>query len=67
MSLRVFHLFFITLATLLSFGFGGWSYENYQVQKTGLDLWLAIGGGAVGVALIVYGIWFVKKSKKIIV
>jgi len=66
MSLRAFHIVFIILSTLLSFGFAKWSYGNYLVQKDTTDMVLAISGGVAGVALIIYGIWFLKKMRKII-
>jgi hypothetical protein len=66
MSLRFFHIVFITLSTLLSFGFAVWLYENYRAQASAAELLGAIISGALGVGLIAYGVWFFKKSRKII-
>ena len=66
MSLRAFHIIFIIFAMLLSFGFAAWAYENYQAQKEISELLLAIAGGVTGFGLIVYEIWFFRKSRRII-
>ena len=56
MSLKFFHIVFVTCSSLLSFGFGGWS--------------LAQGGGYIvvgilaflfGIVMVVYGFWFWRK------
>jgi nitrate reductase gamma subunit len=66
MSLRAFHIVFIFLSMLLSFGFATWSYGNYQVQKDTTDLVLAVISGIAGLGLIVYGVYFLRKMRKII-
>lgn len=66
MSLRIFHLFFITLSTLLVFGCAALLYENYRAQNNPKELCFALIAGALGVGLIVYGVWFFKKTKKLI-
>lgn len=60
MSLKVFHLIFIVLSIVLSIICAVWSFAN-QVAP-------AFGAGAViaAVALLVYGVFFVKKARKII-
>ncbi len=60
MSLKAFHLVFIFLAILLSIGCAAWSYFNETAPLFG------IASAVAAVALIVYGIYFIKKSKKII-
>jgi hypothetical protein len=58
MSLKAFHLIFVTLLTSLSFGCAAWAFS---AGKT-------IGGAAgifAGILVIVYGIYFLKKLKKI--
>ncbi len=61
MSLKFFHIFFISISVLLSFGFGAWLFLN-------------AGGGSpvagtssmlVGIGLIGYGIYFLKKTKRV--
>jgi len=58
MSLKAFHLIFVTLLTSLSFGFAGWAFH------AGDPLFGTLGIIA-GILVIVYGIYFLKKLKKI--
>jgi len=61
MSLKVFHVLFISLAALLAVGCAAWSFLNQVAIAFG------IGSVAVAVALVIYGFRFVKKSRDIIV
>lgn len=66
MSLKAFHIIFITLSTLLAFGFAGWcSLMFFYGGRSILMLVLAILslGGAVG--LVCYGRYVLKKLKDI--
>ena len=65
MSLKAFHIVFITASVLLAFGFGAWSLVGYSDAGRGVDL--AFGGVsiAIGVGLIVYGRYFLKKLRNI--
>lgn len=66
MSLKMFHIFFVTISSLLALGFGGWSLKNYfDGEHAGLDLVMGIGSLVVFVALIVYGKYFLKKLKNV--
>ena len=58
MSLKAFHLIFVTLLTSLSFGCAAWAFNNGRAG------W---GCAAVvaGILVIIYGIYFFKKLKKI--
>ena len=58
MSLKAFHLIFVTLLTALSFCFAAWAFLSGK-------LFMGIAGVAVGILVIVYGIYFLKKLKKI--
>ncbi|HTX21023.1 MAG TPA: hypothetical protein VMD27_04045 [Candidatus Aquilonibacter sp.] len=58
MSLKAFHLIFVTLLTTLSFGFTAWAFAAGH-------LWFGALGTATGILVIVYGIYFLKKLKKI--
>ncbi|HAO78456.1 MAG TPA: hypothetical protein DCQ92_05665 [Verrucomicrobia subdivision 3 bacterium] len=58
MSLKAFHLIFVTLLTALSFGCAAWAFS------TGNSFWGAVGIVA-GIIVIVYGIYFLKKLKRI--
>ncbi len=65
MSLKAFHIIFITASVLLAFGFGAWSLVGYSDSGRTADL--AFGGVSVsiGVGLIVYGRYFLKKLRGI--
>jgi hypothetical protein len=66
MSLKAFHIIFITASTLLAFGFGAWSLAAYFAANGGtLDLILGSASVSAGIALIVYGKYFLKKLKNI--
>ena len=59
MSLKLFHIFFITLSTLLAIGCAVWAFASGSM-----------GFGAVCVALAIampiYGVLFWKKARRII-
>jgi len=63
MSLKSFHIFFITVAMMLAFGFGVWGFRQFGEHGEGLYLLLGILSGVMGVGLIVYGVQFLKKLK----
>jgi hypothetical protein len=65
MSLKAFHIVFITASVLLSFGVGGLELSRYQETRVAMDLWFGVGGCAAGVGLIAYGVYFLKKLKNI--
>jgi hypothetical protein len=58
MSLKAFHLIFVTLLTALSFGCAAWAFADGRPIFGGI-------GVVVGILVIVYGIYFLKKLKKI--
>jgi hypothetical protein len=60
MSLKVFHIVFIVLAILLAAGCAAWSFLNEIALPFG------VASALSGVVLFVYGIWFLKKAKRII-
>ena len=65
MSLKAFHIVFVTLSVLLSLGFGLWAMRQYEgVGSTG---WLVVTVGALvfAVGLICYGGWFWRKLKDV--
>ena len=65
MSLKAFHLVFITASVLLSFGFGAWSLVGFSDYGRMVDLVFGIGSVGVGVGLIVYGRYVLRKLKHI--
>lgn len=66
MSLKIFHIVFITLSSLLSFGFGVWAIRAHY--RGGGDIGYLVSGIVsflAGGALIYYGDKFFKKMRKI--
>ena len=59
MSLKAFHLVFVTLSTLLAVGFGAWALG----EPGGDHRWLGFLSLAVAAGLPVYGWWFLRKTK----
>ncbi|HEY3762132.1 MAG TPA: hypothetical protein VGN23_10340 [Verrucomicrobiae bacterium] len=58
MSLKAFHLIFVTLLTTLSLGFSAWGFLSGKIIA-------GIAGIAAAVLVIIYGVYFLKKLKKI--
>ena len=63
MSLKAFHVFFISISILLSFGFGIWAIWSFQQFGNVSDLWMGLGSFAGSVLLIFYFRWFLRKLK----
>lgn len=61
MSLKGFHIFFIVLSILLAAGCAVWSFAN------GVAMSVGIGACIVAVGLIAYAIYFIRKSRRLIV
>ncbi len=60
MSLKSFHLVFIIASVLLAAFFSFWSFENRVSETLG---WIS---AIVSFVLAVYGIYFVRKARRII-
>ena len=65
MSLKALHIVFVTASILLAFGFGAWEINAWKAGGTATDLALGIGSCVVGVALLIYGKYFLNKLKHI--
>ncbi len=63
MSLKAFHLVFLTVCAILGLGFAAWAVADYRRSGSGASLWWAIGSLAGVAALFVYGRWFLRKLK----
>ena len=59
MSLKGFHVVFVTLSTLLALGFAGWALGIGEHRALG------VASLVVGLALPVYGWWFLRKTKDV--
>lgn len=65
MSLKAFHVVFITSAFLLAVFLGGWCLYEFSRGGRMVDLLLGLLSLAGSVGLIVYGRYFLKKLKNI--
>jgi hypothetical protein len=65
MSLRGFHIVFIIFSTLLAVGIGAWCVWVDLVEGAPIYLAGAICSFVVAVALVVYGVWFYRKMKRL--
>ncbi len=65
MSLKAVHIFFISLASLLTLGFGYWAIRDYFSSKNFLHLLLGIGSFIGTGILTTYLVWFIAKMRKV--
>jgi hypothetical protein len=65
MSLKAFHVIFITAAILLSFGLGVWMLRAYNEVGGRAELVYGIVAIGIGIGLVVYEAMFLKKLKNI--
>ena len=65
MSLKAFHLIFVNALTALSFGCAIWKFMDYRGENgTAGDLLFSLAALVVGVLVIIYGRYFLKKLKR---
>lgn len=65
MSLKDFHLVFISFSVILAAWFTYWAYGQYTTQHTTGYLLTAVVSALVAIGLVIYEIAFIKKSKSI--
>ena len=65
MSLKTFHVIFITAASALCFGFGLWMLRDYRAEGGAANLWMGVGSLVCAVGLLVYERYFLKKLKNV--
>ena len=65
MSLKAFHLVFITAASALAFGCSVWAFTNYADVGGLASLLSGVGAVAVGIGLLIYERFFLKKTRNI--
>jgi hypothetical protein len=66
MSLKAFHLVFITAAILMALGCAVWGFRAYWSPEGGaMDLAFGIGSVLVAVGLVLYERYFLKKLKNV--
>ncbi|MFP6873381.1 MAG: hypothetical protein VCA55_07695 [Verrucomicrobiales bacterium] len=61
MSLKKFHILFISLATLCFIGSGVWCFMSAAKAAHGL-LFAGIASSVLGLATAVYGLWFYRSK-----
>ena len=57
MSLKAFHVLFITASVLLAFGMAAWLMKTSPLG--------AVAAFAVGLGLIAYEMWFLRKARRL--
>ena len=65
MSLKAFHLVFVVFSTLLAIGLGAWCVWVNLVEGNSIYLIGAIASFVCAIALVVYGVWFYRKMKRL--
>jgi hypothetical protein len=65
MSLKAFHFIFIFSSTLLALALGVWCIWVNLVEGNRMYLGGALGSFAAAVVLIIYGVWFYRKMKRL--
>jgi hypothetical protein len=65
MSLKAFHLFFVTVCVLLMLVVAGWCFGNYRMDGSGRDLAFGVLSLVAAIGMLVYGRLFLRKSKSI--
>lgn len=65
MSLKGFHIVFITFSTLLAFGCGVWCLWVNSAAGAPVYLAGAIACFVAAMGLVIYGVWFWKKMKRL--
>lgn len=65
MSLRAFHIVFVILSTMLSIFFAVWAF-GFAADRTGIITVLGVIGILGTVGMPVYGVYFYKKAKHIL-
>ena len=66
MSLKAFHIVFVTASVLLMIGFAVWEFRQYAgPDGSAGNLWWGVASAVLAVVLVVYGVFFLKKLKKV--
>lgn len=65
MSLKAFHVFFITLATLMCLGVAGWNGSAWMAGGSAVHLLASAGWAAAAIGLTVYAVLFLRKYRSL--
>jgi hypothetical protein len=63
MSLKAFHVFFITVSVLLCLGFGAWCIDSDYARGRMMYTISGYISFALGIALVAYEVMFLRKFK----
>lgn len=63
MSLRIVHIVFISLSSVLAAGFAIWGIQDYRVTGDQLSLVLGLASAALLLPILAYASWFIRKSR----
>ncbi len=64
MSLKAFHVVFISASTLLAFALAAWCFGEGEGADAGRTA-AGVGSVAAGLGLAVYEAWFVRKIRRL--
>jgi steroid 5-alpha reductase family enzyme len=64
-SLRAFHLFFITLSVLLAAFVAAWAVGQYRVDHAAVNAVWGVGALVLGGGLVMYGAAFQRKTRRL--
>ena len=65
MSLKAFHIVFISFSTLLALGTGVWCLWVNLVEGATIYVAGAVASFVAAIVLMVYGVWFYRKMKRL--
>jgi len=65
MSLKAFHLLFITLSVILTAFFAAWAAARYSAARDITYAVVAAGSLAAGLGLVLYGARFQRKTRNL--
>jgi hypothetical protein len=65
MSLKGFHILFISVSTLLALGVGAWCLWVNSIEGTPVFRIGAVGAFVAAAGLMIYGVWFYRKMKRL--
>ena len=65
MSLKAFHLFFISVSVLLSLGVGAWGIQAYVSDSSGVGILVGVFFLLLAAGLVVYEMRFIRKFKHV--
>lgn len=64
MSLKAFHIFFISLSVILALGFGVWGIRDYTLSGNTGNLSLGLASLVSSAGIIFYLVWFLRKIRQ---